>query len=365
MKVPMIDLSRTHQALFSELRLAMDRVLSTSGFILGPEVEALEAEVAAFCSVRHGVGVGSGTDALLATLMALDVGPGDEVIVPAFTFFATAGVVARVGARPVFVDIEPDTFNMDPSAMQAALTERTRAIIPVHLFGQCADMDRILPAAEKRGVPVIEDTAQAIAATCRGRPACSFGKAAALSFYPTKNLSAIGEGGMVLTDDEELAATLRCVRNHGQGKQYEHHRIGGNFRLDGLQGAALRVKLRRLPEWTQMRRELACRYDGGLADSSVTPPPVRPECVHVYHQYTVRSPRRDALRAHLNEAGIGAGVFYPIPLPHQPCFAYLGHRQGEFPVAERATAEVLSLPVFPGMTRQEQDYVMETIRSFS
>ncbi len=364
MKIPMIDLSRQHEPLLPQLRDAIDKVLTTNGFILGPEVEALETEVAALCGVKHGIGVCSGTDALLMTLMALDIGPGDEVIVPAFTFFATAGVVARVGATPVFVDIEPETFNLHPDLLEQARTERTRAIIPVHLFGQCADMDRIMAFAENHDLPVIEDAAQVIGAKYRDRPSCSFGRAATLSFYPTKNLSALGEAGMIVTEDDELAATLRCLRNHGQGRQYEHHRIGGNFRLDGMQGAALRVKLPHLESWTRMRRELACRYDGALSECHVTVPPVRPECHHVYHQYTIRSPRRDALREHLNGSQIGASVFYPIPLPHQPCFAYLGHREGDFPEAEKASREVLSLPVFPGMTTREQDTVIEAIRAF-
>ena len=364
MKVPLIDLTPQVRATEAELREAIERVLGSRAYILGPEVESLEGEIAATCGVRHGIGVSNGSDALVATLTALGVGADDEVVVPVFTFFATAGAVARVGARPVFVEIEPETFNIDPDALADVITERTRAIIPVHLYGQCAPMDRITSIAGERGIPLIEDAAQAIGATYRDRPACSLGTAATLSFYPTKNLSAIGEAGMVLTDDDDLADRLRSIRNHGQGERYEHHWLGGNYRMDGIQAAALRVKLHGLADWTRQRRELAARYDEALGDGCVTTPVVRDDCGHVYHQYTIRSRQRDALRKHLADAGIGTGIYYPLPLHRQPCFAYLGCPADAFPVADRASREVLSLPIFPGLTADQQGHVIESTRAF-
>ncbi len=362
MKVPLFDLIAQFRTVETELRSAIDHVLASQEFILGSEAAALEAEIAGFCGVAHGVGVSNGSDALVATLMALGIGAGSEVIVPTFTFFATAGSVSRVGARPVFVDVLSDTFNIDPDAVAAAITENTRAIIPVHLFGQCADMEPIQAIASRRDLHVIEDAAQAIGATYTSRPAGSFGAAGTLSFYPTKNLSAIGEAGMIVTDDAALADALRQIRNHGQGERYYHHRIGGNFRLDGIQAAALRVKMRRLVEWTDARRRHAARYDEALRGTSVVPPPVHPSCKHVYHQYTIRSTQRDTLREHLTAASIGSGIYYPLPLHLQPCFSDLGYKPGQLPVAERAAQEVLSLPVYPEMTTAQQDYVIETIR---
>ncbi len=364
MKVPLLDLAAQFREVEAEVRAAIDRVLESQTYILGPEVAALEGELAALSGVEHGIGVGSGSDAIVATLMALGIGPGDEVIVPTFTFFATAGCVARVGARPVFVDIEPDTYNIDPNAAAAAVTERTRAIIPVHLYGQCADMDRIMALARQHHLAVIEDAAQAIAAVYRGRPAGSFGTAGTLSFYPTKNLSAIGEAGMVVTSDDDLARKLRHIRDHGQSPRYYYHCIGGNFRLDGIQGAVLQVKLRRLTQWTQARRRHAARYAEQLEGTSVTLPITHEACEHVYHQYTIRSPRRDALQAHLAEANVSSGVYYPLPLHLQPCFSHLNGQEGACPVAERAAKEVLSLPIFPEMTEQQQQHVIETIHRF-
>jgi dTDP-4-amino-4,6-dideoxygalactose transaminase len=364
MRVPLLDLAAQFRTVESDVRAAIDRVLRTQGYVLGPEVEALETEVAKVCGASHGIGVSNGSDAIVAALMALDIGPGDEVIVPVFTFFATAASVSRVGARPVFADILPETFNIDPDAIAAAITPRTRAVIPVHLYGQCADMDRILAVADRYGIPVIEDAAQAIGATYKGRPAGSFGKAATLSFYPTKNLSAIGEAGMVLTSDDRLAATLRVVRHQGQTSEYEHGRLGANFRMSAIQAAALRAKLPHLHEWNQGRRQKAARYDATLSGNCVTPPPRDPRCAHIFHQYTIRSPKRESLRTRLTEAGIGAKIFYPIPLHVQPCFRDLGFKPGQFPVAEQAAKEVLSLPVFPEMTDEQQDYVIAAIRQF-
>jgi len=364
MKVPLLDLATQFGEVEAEVRQAIDRVLASHAYVLGPEVTALESEIAAYCGVAHGIATSSGTDAILAPLMALGIGPGDEVIVPTFTFFATAGCVTRVGARPVFVDILPDTFNIDPAAIEAAITPRTKAIIPVHLYGQCADMARIMALAERHGLIVIEDAAQAIGAKFRGRPAGGLGKAAALSFYPTKNLSAMGDAGMVVTADDTLAGKLRFTREHGQNPRYYYHFIGANFRMDGFQGAILRVKLKRLAAWTAARRSRAARYDRELKGSAVTVPPVDPNCEHVYHQYTVRCDRRDALQKHLADAGIASGVYYPLPLHLQPCFADLGCKEGCCPVAEQAAREVLSLPIFPEMSEPQQSYVIETIRKF-
>lgn len=365
MKVPLLDLKAQLQVVETELRAAIDRVLASQQYILGAEAEALEAEIAAACGTRHAIAVSNGSDAIVASLMALKIGPGDEVIVPSFTFFATAGCVARVGARPVFVDMLPDTFNIDPDAVAAAVTPRTRAIIPVHLYGQCADMDRIMAVAQRHKLAVVEDTAQAIGATWRGRQAGSFGVAGTISFYPTKNLSAIGEAGMIVSNDDAFARTARQIRNHGQSEQYFHHHIGGNFRMDGIQAAALRVKLKRLPGWTSARRAHAARYQAAFAKSSVTPPVVLAECEHVYHQYTIRSRERDALRSHLGDAGVATGIYYPLPLHLQPCFAYLGYQEGQLPVSEQASREVLSLPIFSEMTAAQQDHVIEHIVGFA
>ncbi len=364
MKVPLLDLGAQNRELEAEIRQAIDRVLESHAYVQGPEVAALESEVAALCGVPSAVAMSSGTDAILASLMALGIGPGDEVIVPTFTFFATAGCVARVGAKPVFVDILPDTFNIDPAAVEAAITPRTRAIIPVHLYGQCADMDRLGEIARRLGLIIIEDAAQAIMARFRGASAGSFGRSCALSFYPTKNLSAMGDAGMILTVDEALAEKLKFIRDHGQNPRYYYHFIGGNFRMDGFQGAVLRVKLKRLAAWTAARRVRAARYDRELQGTAVRLPLVDPRCEHVYHQYTLRCERRDALQKHLADAGVGAAIFYPLPLHLQPCFATLGYQEGACPVAERVAKEVLSLPIVPEMTEAQQSHVIETIRKF-
>lgn len=364
MKVPLLDLAAQYREVEAEIRQAIHRVLDSQAYVLGPEVAALETEVAALCGVPHGIATSSGTDAILASLMAMGIGPGDEVIVPTFTFFATAGCVTRVGARPVFVDVLPDTFNIDPAAVEAATTSRTRAIIPVHLYGQCADMDRLDEIARKRGLKIIEDAAQAIGAKFRGKPAGALGNACALSFYPTKNLSAMGDAGMIVTPDGDLAQKLKFTRDHGQNPRYFYHFIGGNFRMDGFQGAVLRVKLKRLAAWTAARQSRAARYDRELQGTSVAVPPVDSRCEHVYHQYTVRCDRRDALQKHLADAGVGAAVYYPLPLHLQPCFANLGYKEGACPVAEKAAKEVLSLPVSPEMNDEQQSHVIATIRGF-
>ncbi|MDX1577180.1 MAG: DegT/DnrJ/EryC1/StrS family aminotransferase [Gemmatimonadota bacterium] len=350
-----------------ELLAAMARVLDSNRFILGPEVEALEREVAALSDVRHGIGVSSGSDALLVALMALDVGPGDEVITTTYTFFATAGAVARLGATPVFVDIEPHGFNLDPRRTVEAIGPRTRAIIPVHLFGRCADMDEIVAAACERGIPVIEDAAQALGATTPdGRPAGSLGAMTCHSFFPSKNLGGFGDGGMVVSDDEALADRVRLLRGHGARPKYHHAEVGGNFRLDALQAAVLRVKLRRLDEVLEGRARAARRYAALFSEIAGDLPIRTPESVpgHTWNQYVIRAERRDALREHLSERGIGTAIYYPIPLHLQACFADLGWGPGDLPEAERAARETLALPIFPEMTEEQARAVVEACAAF-
>ncbi|MFO0973664.1 MAG: DegT/DnrJ/EryC1/StrS family aminotransferase [Phycisphaerae bacterium] len=366
MNVPLLDLTAQYATIRDEIAAALRPVLESQRFILGETVERFEKNLAADCGVRHAIGMSSGTDALLAALMVLNVGPGDEVILPPFTFFATAGTVARLGATPVFVDILPDTFNVDPQAIAAAITPRTKALIPVDLFGQMAEMEAIVDVARRAGVPIIEDAAQAIGATHRGRPAGQWAEMTSLSFFPTKNLGAFGDGGMVLTHDDALAQRLRMVRVHGAAAEYHHQFVGGNFRIDALQAAVLDVKLRHLPRWIDARRRVASRYDEWLADSGVVTPPALPHNRHTYHQYTVRVPggRRDALMARLREATIGAKIYYPVCLHEQECFRYLNRRRGELPVSEAAAAEVCSLPMYPELSEPAQRYVCDTIRKF-
>ena len=362
-RVPLLDLKAQYASIRDEIRAAIDRVCDSQQFILGPEVEAFEREAAAFVGTRHAVGMSSGTDALLAALWALGVGPGDEVIVPAYTFFATAGAPARLGARPVFVDVDPESLNLDPARVRERLSGRTKAIVPVHLFGRCADLEPL----GALGVPVVEDAAQAIGARDgKGRAAGAAGRAGCFSFFPSKNLGGFGDGGMVTTDDAALAERLRILRVHGMNPKYRHRVVGGNFRLDALQAAVLRVKLRHLPRWTEARRERAARYralfrEAGLEGRVKTP---ADEPGHVYHQFVIRAPERDALRAHLERSGIGTEVYYPVPLPHQECFAALGHRAGEFPAAERAARESLALPMYPELTEEQQRAVVAAVAAF-
>ncbi|HKG13170.1 MAG TPA: DegT/DnrJ/EryC1/StrS family aminotransferase [Pyrinomonadaceae bacterium] len=371
MQVPLLDLKRQHESLREELREALGRVLDSQQFILGEDVRRLEEELAAYTRARHAVGCGSGSDALLLALMALDVKAGDEVVTTPFTFFATAGAIARTGARPVFADIEPRTYNVDPARVEAALTGRTRALLPVHLYGQCADVDGIMRACEARGLPVIEDAAQAIGADdARGRRAGSVGAIGCFSFYPTKNLGAAGEAGLLTTDDDALAERLRRLRVHGGATEYHHEEVGFNSRLDTLQAAVLRVKLPHLDAWSDARRRRADTYtrmlsDAGL-DGAVTPPYVVRGARHIFHQYVIRvdAARRDALVEHLKSNGVGTKIYYPVPLHLQPCFAYLGHKEGDFPESERAARETLALPIYPELTNEQQGYVVETIRRF-
>jgi dTDP-4-amino-4,6-dideoxygalactose transaminase len=370
MQVPLLDLKQQHAALREELRAAVERVLDSQQFILGEDVRLLETELARYTHARHAVGCGSGSDALLLALLALDVREGQEVVTTPFTFFATAGAIARTGARPRFVDIEPRTYNIDPALVEEAVGEHARALMPVHLYGQCADMDAILEVANRYGLAVVEDAAQAIGAEDRGHQAGSLGAVGCFSFYPTKNLGAAGEAGLVTTNDAALAERLLRLRVHGGATEYHHDEIGFNSRLDTLQAAVLRVKLPHLDAWSQARRERADVYTRLIAEAGlgefVTPPFIREEARHIFHQYVVRVPatRRDALITHLKANGVGTKIYYPVPLHLQPCFAYLGHREGDFPQAERAARETLALPMFPELTPEQQTYVVETLRRF-
>jgi dTDP-4-amino-4,6-dideoxygalactose transaminase len=360
-KVPLLNLKREFSMVEADVRAAMERVLATQMFILGPEVEALERQVADYSGVRFGVGMSSGTDALLCTLMALGVGSGDEVITSPFTFFATAGVIRRLSARPVFIDIEPDTFNMDPGQVRAAITSRTKAILPVHLFGQCAEMDPIRQVASERGLPIVEDAAQSIGSKYHGRRAGTLGDAACFSFFPSKNLGAYGDGGMIVTNDEDLAKRCRSLRQHGEQVRYHHAFVGGNFRLDALQAAVVGAKLKYLDSWTAARRAHATFYNRAFAGTPVTFPTVREYNFSIYNQYVIRVPRRDAVIAGLTERGIASAIYYPVPLHLQECFADLGYKPGDLPHSEQAAREVLAIPIHPYIDSDDQKYVIDNI----
>jgi len=375
--VPLLDLGAQYAPIREEILAAVTRVCDSQRFILGPEVDAFEAELAAQLGVEHAVAVSSGTDALLAVLMALGIGPGDEVITPTFSFFATAGCVSRVGATPVFVDIDPITFNADPDAVARAVTPRTRAILPVHLYGLCADMDRLAAVAARAGVPVIEDAAQAIGARIGTRQAGGFGVAGCFSFFPSKNLGAFGDGGLVTTNDADFARELRLMRNHGAEPKYHHARIGGNFRLDALQAAVLRVKAPHLDRWTAGRRTNADRYRRLFADAGLTDPgsqdpglqgvtlPVEPAgFTHIYNQFVIRVPDRDALRYHLTACHVGTEIYYPVPFHRQACFADVPSVTGAFPVADRAAASSLALPIYAELSAEQQRHVVYSIARF-
>jgi dTDP-4-amino-4,6-dideoxygalactose transaminase len=370
MKVPLLDLRAQYESLREETRAAVDRVLESQGFVLGADVRALEEEIAAYTGARHAIGCASGSDALLLALMALDVKAGDEVVTTPYSFFATAGSIARLGARPVFVDIEPRTYNIDVNRIEAAITERTRALLPVHLYGQCAEMDALASVAARHNLPMIEDAAQAIGAEDASRGAGSLGQIGCFSFYPTKNLGGAGDGGMLSTNDDRVAARLRSLRVHGEASKYHHREIGFNSRLDTLQAAVLRVKLPRLDAWSDARARHAARYrelftDAGLLEE-IGLPFEREGARHIYNQYVVRvgAGRRDALIKHLKSAGVGTEVYYPVPLHLQECFRYLGYQEGDFPEAERAARETLALPVYPELTQEQQRYVVESLRDF-
>lgn len=368
-RVPLLDLALQHETLRRELLDAVARVFDSQQFILGAEVEAFEREVAAALGVPHAIGVSSGTDALLVTLMALGIGAGDEIVTTPYSFFATAGSIARLGARPVFVDIDTSTFNMNPALVEAALSPRTRGILAVHLFGHPARLDAIGRLAAQHGIPVVEDACQAIGATECGRMVGGIGAAGCFSFFPSKNLSGAGDGGLVTTNDSALAEQVRLLRQHGAREKYFHSTIGGNFRLDAIQAAVLRVKLPHLTTWTDARRANAERYahlahEAGLPEFGVVLPVEQCHCRHVYHQYVIRAPRRDELRAFLTERGIGTAVYYPVPLHLQDCFRDLGYSNGDLPHAEAAARETLAVPIFPGLTNDQQAYVVDSIAAF-
>jgi dTDP-4-amino-4,6-dideoxygalactose transaminase len=362
--VTMLNLRGEYDLFREEIRAAVDAVLERQQFIGGPAIAELEDAIRAQYGVGHAIATSNGTDALLCALMALGIGRDDEVIVPSFTFFATAGAVWRVGAKPVFVDIDPRTFNLDPKRIAQAVTPRTRAIIPVHLFGQCAEMDAINAVAKRQGLKVIEDAAQAIGATYKGRFAGKWGDVAFLSFYPTKNLGGFGEGGMILTDDGELATIARQLRNHGESQRYHHDRVGGNFRLDTMKAAILVVKLRHLDEFMRRRRHNAARFDELLSESAVTTPYVPDGHQPVYHQYSILCDRRDELVAFLRDRGVATGVYYPVPLHRQRCFASLGYGPGSLPVTEQTCTRIVSIPCHPMLTEDDVCYVASCIHEF-
>lgn len=366
MPVPLIDLSQQHENLKAELLDAFTRVLDSGQFILGPFVEEFEKDLAAYCQTRHAIGVSSGTDALLVAMMAMGIGPGDEVITTPFTFFATAGCIARLGAKPVFVDINPRTFGLSIEAIEGAITPATKAIIPVHLFGLSANMGPIMELAKANDLWVIEDAAQSMGAQYEGNPVGSIGHVGCLSFYPTKNLPTLGDAGACVTNDDELAEKIRMLRVHGSDRGYHFPHIGGNFRIDAIHAALLTVKLKHLPAWIQRRRQIADRY-GRKMENFPLSTPFEPEVrSHVFNNYTVRirGGQREAVRHHLDAVGIGNRVYYPEPLHLQPCFEYLNYKPGSLPVAEEAAGQVLSLPIYPEMTDQQQDEVIAAIADF-
>jgi dTDP-4-amino-4,6-dideoxygalactose transaminase len=363
--VPQLDLAAQYAAIGAEIRTAVERVLASQQFILGSEGAAFEQEIAQLCGVAHGVGVASGTDALILALRACGVQAGDEVVIPPFTFVATGSAISALGAKPVFADIRPDTYNIDPSDLARRVTKKTKAIIAVHLYGLACDMDPIVNFARARNLRVIEDDAQSIGASYKGRRAGSLGDAACMSFYPTKNLGAYGDAGMVATNSNDAAARLRTLRNHGQSAKYVSSEPGWNSRLDEIQAAILRVKLRHLPEWQRARQGHAAAYTKLLLGIPGVMPPLIPEGYeHVFHQYTIRVERRDALMKFLSERKIGCSVYYPVPLHLQPLYASLGHKAGDFPHAERAAQEVLSLPMFPELRPEQVTRVAEAVAEF-
>ena len=387
MKVPLLDLQAQYQTIRDEVRAAVDRVFESQQFVMGAEVQALEEEIAEYSQMKFAIGCASGSDALLLALMSCGVGPGDEVITTPFSFFATAAAITRLGARPVFVDIDQRTFNINASLVVEKITTRTKAIVPVHLYGQCAEMDPLielagsadipvggppasLPVLALRGIPIIEDAAQAIGAEDRHRRAGSMGTIGCFSFYPAKNLGGAGDGGMLTTNNVEHARRLRMLRVHGEERKYRHQIVGINSRLDTVQAAVLRVKLPYLDEWTNARQRKAQQYELMLGDAGlmeeVEPPLVRAGARHIFHQFVirVRDGRRDALREHLRQRGVGTDIYYPVPLHLQECFAYLGYKAGDFPIAEKAAKETLALPIYPELTDEQQDYVVSAMGEF-
>ncbi len=363
MRVPLLDLTRQYASIKDKIDDAIQRVLDHGRFIMGPELKEFESNLADYCAVKNGIGVASGTDALLLSLRALGVGPGDEVITSTFTFFSTAGVISRLGARPVFVDIDPRTFNLDPENVAGAITKKTRVVVPVHLYGQIAEMDEISAIAGKHNLAIVEDAAQAIGAVYKGKKAGSFGRTACFSFFPSKNLGAYGDAGFIATDDDDLADLIRKLRVHGAKPKYYHSLIGYNSRLDTVQAAVLMVKLKYLPDWHEARRERAARYDDMLKNvQQIATPLVHGHNYHIYHQYTLIAEDRDGLKDFLKTREIGIDTYYPLPLHLQDCYSDLGYRRGDLPVSERLSEKVISLPIFPELTNEEQDFVVESIK---
>lgn len=375
MKVPLLDLKKQYHSIKEEILTVAEQIFESQYFILGPRVEALEKDIAGYCSSKHALGVSSGTDALLISLMATDIASQHTVITTPYTFFATAGSIFRTGARPIFVDIDPDTYNMSPEGLENVIDSMTdnelarlKAVIPVHLYGQCADMDPILKIAEEYHLVVIEDAAQAIGAEYRGRRAGSMGDLGCFSFFPSKNLGAFGDGGMVTTDSDELYDKLRILRVHGSHPKYYHQLAGGNFRLDAFQAAVVSVKLKHLDTWTKVRQENASKYRKLFADSGIDDViklPVEKEDRHIYNQFVICvKDKRDDLRLFLNEAGVGTEIYYPIPMHLQECFLDLNYKKGDFPVAEHAALHTLALPVYPELSDDQLTYVVEKIKDF-
>jgi len=368
MSVPLLDLEAQYRPLRDQILTAITRVCDSQRFIMGPEVEALEAQLAGMLGVRHAIAVSSGTDALLLALMAIGVGPGDEIVTTPYSFFATAGAVVRLGAKPVLVDIDPITYNIDPALAAAAITPRTKAVMPVHLYGQSADMDPILAAADRAAVPVIEDAAQAIGATYKNRPLGGIGALGCFSFFPSKNLGAFGDAGLVTCNDDALAQKARLLRTHGMKPKYYHHLVGANFRMDALQAAVLRVKAPHLDGWTEGRRRNAARYrilfrEAGL-DGVIGLPAEAPDRRHIFNQFVVRTRERDALKRHLDEQQIGNEIYYQVPFHLQPCFANLGYSRGAFPHAEQAASETLAIPIYGELTEAQQRQVVSAVAHF-
>ena len=366
--VPLLDLQAQYRPIRADILAAIERVCDSQRFIMGPEITALEGEMAAMLGVRHAIAVSSGTDALLLALMALGITAGDEVVTPTYSFFATAGAVVRLGATPVLVDIDDTTFNLDPEKLAGAVTPRTKAIIPVHLFGQSADMDPILDIAARAHVPVVEDAAQAIGASYKSRPLGGLGAFGCFSFFPSKNLGAFGDAGLLTTNDAGLAKQAKLLRTHGMEPRYYHHIVGANFRMDALQAAILRVKAPHLAEWTAARRANADRYrslfrDAGVLDR-VTLPEEAADRWHIYNQFVIRTTDRDGLKSHLDARGIGNEIYYPVPFHLQPCFASLGHRAGDFPEAERAAGQSLAVPIYSELTAAQQETVVGAVAEF-
>jgi len=362
--VPLLDLTAQFKSIESEIRGAIDRVVTSGRYIGGPEVSEFEKEVGAYCQVPHAIACASGTDALILAMRALGVGSGDEVITPAYSFLASASAVALVGGKPVFVDVEPDTYNIDPTKVERAITPRTKAVIVVHLFGQCADLEAVQAVCKRHSLPLVEDAAQAIGAEWKGRRAGSWGDIGCFSFFPSKNLGAFGDGGLVVSTQAALGDKLRLLREHGAKPKYNHIELGMNSRLDALQAAVLRVKLRHLESWTEGRRRNADLYRERLAGSGSGLPVARPDARHIYNQFVVRSTKRDALREHLTAAGVGTEIYYPKPMHVQPCFSALGNQEGDFPVSEAAARETVALPIYPELTRDQIAYVADRVKEF-